>query len=232
MRGIRAVLLISVLFAFESLPALDPYLSLELTEDLSVHGFAMMKLSSDNLGSTPHDFKNVQEEAVKQLLDEARWILSGMIYGFNFYYVPGSSELQIEDTFELEPLSLIPKGDEKLKVEQVLGDYSTLTVQFVYWMDDYQKKRVYQYGGNRYSPAGGRGSAAIYEPGARMQSMKEAIKQALREDLRTQYYSRPRKISGFLTFSHSPLIRIGSGSYTSSVRILYLLEGLKFYPVR
>lgn len=228
----RAFLLLCLLFVFESLSALDPYLSVELTEDLSVHGIAMMKHSSDNLGSSPHDYEIIQEEAVKQLLIEARWILSGMIYGFSFHYVPGSKVLQVEDLFELEPLFLIPEGDERLKVEQVLGDYTTLTVLFVYWLDEYQKKRVYQYGGNRYSPAGGRGSVEIVVPGARLLSMKEAVKQALREDLRIQYYSRPRETSGFLTFSHSPLIRIGSGSYSSFVRILYLLEELEFYPVR
>lgn len=232
MGGRRAVLFISLLFVFNSLSAQDPYLSIELTDDLSLYGFAMMKHSDNGTGSSPADFEEVQEKAVKQLLVEARWILSGMIYGFNFHYVPGSRALQVEDSFELEPLSLIPEGDDQLKVEQVLGDYSTLTVQFVYWMDDYQKKRVYQYGGNRYAAAGGRGSAELFEPGARILSMKEAVKQALREDLRALYYSRPREINGVLTFSHSPLIRIGSGKYTSSVRILYLLEDLKSYPVR
>jgi hypothetical protein len=62
--------------------------------------------------------------------------------------------------------------------------------------------------------------------------MEEAVKQALREDLRKHYYNRPREVRGFMTFSHAPRILPGSGEYMAAVRILYRVENLEFYPSR
>ena len=209
--------------------AQDPYLSIELSEDLSLFGFSLMK-PGDGLGSSPDDLQKVQDQAVEALLKEARWIFSGMIYGFTFYYVPGANHLEVEDQFRLEPRSSIPQGDPALHVESVTGDFKDIRIHFTYWPDEYQKRRLFRYRSAGYRAAGGRGEVEIYNEGGRIGAMTLAVKQALREDLRKFYYNRPREVRGVLTLSHSPRLVIGSGCYSSSVRILYLLEDIRNYP--
>ena len=225
------VLLISLCMA-SFLFARETHLSLELSEDLSFHDFNLMKFSDNGTLSAPREWEVAQDEAVEVLLEEARWIFSGMIYGFTYYYVPGSKALEVEDTFKLEPLFEIPRGDPAFHVEKVSGDYSRITVQFVYWLDESQRRRYEQFRGSSFSSGGGLGSEPFINSGAYRISMEKAVKEALRGDLRQKYYDRPREAEGILTFSHPPEIRIASGCYNSSVRILYKVKELSFYPSR
>ncbi len=226
----RVIAALSVLWLIGfPLSAQDPYLSIELSEDLSLFGFSLMK-PGDGIGSPPDDLQKVQDLAVEVLLEEARWIFSGMIYGFSFFYVPGADHLEVEDQFNLEPLATISRGDPALHVESVTGDFENIRIHFTYWPDEYQKRRLSRYANTCYRAAGGRGQADIYGEGGRTEAMVQAVKQALREDLRKFHYNRPREVRGVLTLSHPPRIVIGSGQYSSFVRILYLLDDLKNYP--
>ena len=213
----------------------DPYLSIELTEYLFFPGAVLVKPGDDSFfyPDRQEQIDRRQGIALETLEEEALWIFSAMVYGFSFHYVPGSSSLEVEDSFELEPLSLIAAGGEgRLKVEQLRQEPNSISVQFSYWPDDFEKRRLSRYLGSPLRAAGGRGSAGIVMKGARLTAMKEAVKQALREDLRQLYYNRPREVSGFVTFSHAPRILPGSGDYNASVRILYRIDKLENYPSR
>lgn len=56
------------------------------------------------------------EEISKTVLEDARWILSGMIYGFNIRYVPPDTGRKVNESFNAELISEIPFGDPSLKV--------------------------------------------------------------------------------------------------------------------
>ncbi len=212
--------------------ASEPYLTVELSEDLSFHDFNLMKFSDDGTASSPEEYPEIRDKAVRILLEEARWIFSGMIYGFHYRYVPGSREQQIEDEFTLTPVALIEKGDPSLRVETIFDDYRTLTVQFSYWLSPLQSRRVEQFHMSRYRAAGGKASEPVTTADAGRVAMELGVKEAVREDLRQQYYNRPREVSGLLCFSHSPRLTLGSGSYNSFVRILYGIDQIKYYPGR
>ena len=229
----RIPFLAFVLLFVLSLPVFsEPYLSVELSEDLSLHDFSLMKFSENGSASGPDEYQDVLDQAVNTLLEEARWIFSGMIYGFRYSYVPGSEELQVEDDFSLVPVGQIEKGDPSLHVENVSDDYKTLTVQFSYWLSPQQSRRVQQFHMSHFFSAGGKASERIHAPNAGRTSIELGAKQALREDLRTRYYNRPREVSGLLCFSHSPKLMIRSGNYNSFVRILYNVDDMKAYPIR
>lgn len=213
------------------LSAREPFFSLELSEDLSVLGLARSKLS-DGPGSFPEEREALQTRAAENLLEEARWVFSGRVYGFRFRYVPRAGSWEVEEEFDLEPLFLIPRGAPGLRVDQVIEETDRLTVRFSYWPDEGEKKRTARYRNSGYAAAGGRGGAALMQEGAREEAMRQAVKLALREDLRRRFYNRPREAAGFVTFSHSPQLRIAAGEYRASVRILYDLQDLRDYPSR
>ncbi len=224
--------LIFILFSPVVYAGGESYLSVELSEDLSLHDFNLMKLSENGTASSPEDYDAVRNEAIRVLLAEAQWIFSGMIYGFEFRYVPGASNLDVEDEFYLTPKGQIPSGDPSLRAEKVWDDYRTLTVQFVYWLTPGQQQRIQQFHMSSYSAAGGSASVSVTSRSGGRDSLQQGTKQALREDLRQRFYNRPREISGILCFSHPPKLTIGSGSYNSYVRILYRIDDLKEYPSR
>lgn len=214
------------------LPASDPYLSLTLDINYSALGFAtMMKPSDDDSALFPDSYEEIREEAVKILLEDARWIFSGMIYGFSFRYVPGNREETLAEVFELIPVRQIRQGDSAMKVRQVLDDNQVLTVLFNYWPDEYQQRRLkISRGGGFYSSAA-EGGTPMMQNEARTSSLKEGVKQALREDLRSIIYNRPLEVTGMLYLSAPPQISIRAGEYRSRVKILYRREDLKTFPL-
>ena len=230
--GVRFFCIFLFLMGIICVGASEPYLSVELSEDLSFHDFNLMKFSDNGTASHPDEYPEIRDKAVRVLLEEARWIFSGMIYGFQYRYVPGSGELQVEDEFSLIPAAQIEKGDPSLRVENISDDYRTLTVQFSYWLSPSQSRRVEQFHMSRFRAAGGKGSEPVTTPEAGRVAMELGVKEAIREDLRQQFYNRPREVSGLLCFSHSPRLILGSGSYNSFVRILYRVDQMKDYPRR
>jgi hypothetical protein len=214
------------------LAALDPYLSLNLDINYSALGFAtMMKPYSDGVLVIPQEYDEIREEAIKVLLEDARWIFSGMIYGFSFRYVPGNSEETLAEVFELSPIKQIPNGDPAMKVQQVLDDTQYLSVLFYYWPDEYQNRRLRVSRGGGFHSSAAAGGVPMMLEDARTLSLIEAVKQAIRADLRDLIYNRPLEVSGSVYLSGPPRINIRSGEYRSSVKILYRREDMKTFPI-
>lgn len=215
-----------------SLSAADPYLSLSLEINYSALGFAtMMKPSDDNMATFPDGYEEIRKEAIEVLLEDARWIFSGMLYGFNFRYIPGNSVEGFDELFELDPVHQIERGDPALEVYQVDDDYQNMRILFYFWPDEFQNRRMSISRGGGYQTAASEGGIPMMLEDARLSSMEEAVKQALRADLRSLIYNRPLEVGGIVYLSSSPRIRIWAGEYKSSLRILYKREELKTFPL-
>jgi hypothetical protein len=67
-----------------------------------------------------------REVAIERLLEEATLVLSGMIYGFRFRYVPSYRAREIAEEFELEPYATIVRGHPqpcaRARVQSSSGD--------------------------------------------------------------------------------------------------------------
>jgi hypothetical protein len=230
LKGLTAGFILSFITLF-SLSASDPYLSLTLDINYSALGFAtMMKPYAEDKLVIPQGYDEIREEAIQLLLEDARWIFSGMIYGFTFRYVPGNSEETFDEVFELTPVSQIHKGDPAMKVQQVLDDTQFLMVLFHYWPDDYQNRRIRISQGGGFQSSAAVGGVPMMLEDARTLSLKEAVKQALRSDLRAVIFNRPLEVTGSVYLSGPPVISIRAGEYTSRVKILYRREDLKTFP--
>ncbi len=208
----------------------EPYLSLTLGINYSAMGFATMYKPLDGTALFPADYDEAREQAVNTLLEEARWIFSGMVYGFRFRYIPGNADEGFDELFELTPLHQIPRGDSGLEVYQVEDDYQNLQVLFYYWPDENQERRIAVSRGGGFSSSAAAGSVPMMLEGARIGSMEAAVKMALRGDLSSLIYNRPLEVEGIVYLSSSPIIRIQAGEYRSSLRILYRKEDLKTFP--
>ncbi len=226
------MLVLNLLLLTAGSSAGEPYLSLSLNADYSALGFqTMFVLSEDGIGPPVGSHLEIREEAIRMLLEEARWIFSGMVYGFRFRYTPGNLDEGFSEIFELEPRDRIPQGDPDLQVFQVEDDLKRIRVIFNYWPDEFQNRLLGVSRGGNFRGAAGMGGVPMMEPGSRIASFEAGVKQALREDLRSIEFNRPLEVRGLVYLASAPILSIRSGEYTSRIKLLYRREDLKSYPL-
>jgi hypothetical protein len=168
--------------------------------------------------------------AVGRLLDEAAFVLSGMVYGYSFSYTPGDPARQVAESFELIPRALITRGDPALRVTQTWVDDDLLYARMYYelhpeqvgWFNGWRRASV--------TTATGTGTAPfILGPLQKTDAYDDAIRAAVRAHARTVVFSRPRLITGAATIADPPMVSIVEGSYTARVTINLVLDEIVPY---
>ena len=166
------------------------------------------------------DYPLSREKASEILLEEARVAISGMIYGFSFSYTPSDAARKVEDRFELSPLAEIPWGSPRLVVLDTGTEETRMSARIVYSLTDQEAARRAAWGSNTVAQATGSGEAGIMGgPGERLTSLKEAVKNAVREHLRSRIYNKPREVSGEVLLWEGPETARRSGAYVTRVKI-------------
>lgn len=161
-----------------------------------------------------------QEEAIRRTLEEARVVLSGMIYGFDVRYTPSDRDRQVEEELVIEPLAQIPKGDPSLRVLKVRTTDNKYFVHMRYNLADFQQRRLRAWGSNTLAVAAGRGTVPLHGGyRAKFDSFDQAIKNALRDYLRPRYRNKPSRIQAAVALQEPPYTVIDAGGYHSKVRI-------------
>lgn len=161
-----------------------------------------------------------RREAVRRVLEEARIVLSGMIYGYDVRYIPLDRARQVEEELEVVPRALIPAGDPALRVLDVRTKENRYYVHVRYNLADFQIARLQAWSSNTFESVEGRGTAPIqggYQ--AKFESFDQAIKNAIREYLRPQIKNKPRQIEARVVLVEPPYTIIDVGGYHSKVRI-------------
>ncbi len=166
-----------------------------------------------------------KEEISKAVLEDARWILSGMIYGFEVQYVPSDKNRRVTGRFTAEPVVTLPFGDPALRVFKTWTENGRFFIQIRYTLQDFQQRRLRAWSSNIFPEAGGMGSASLYKgPSGRIDSIKEGIKNALHTYLRVKVKNKPREIDARVILDAPPYITIQAGGYTAKVRIKFALD--------
>lgn len=166
-----------------------------------------------------------QEEAIRRTLEEARNVISGMIYGYEVVYTPSDRSRNVEERLEIEARALVPKGDERLRVMQVRMNENKYYVRIRYDLRDFQADRLQAWSSNTMETASGRGTAPL-QLGYRgkFESFEQGIKTALRNYLRARIRNKPRVIRAIAAFQEAPYTIIDAGGYHSTVRIRFQLQ--------
>ena len=176
------------------------------------------------------DISQRQEDALKELLEDARWAFSGMIYGFSVIWIPPSNARNVKEELLIEPLALIPEGDSRMRTVSLTRENGFLYVLLEYTPDSTQESRLEGWSGEVYPASAGAGTAAV-NFGSRRNAIKAAIKEALRAYLRVRDYNRPREIRGRAAFTAFPYTSLSKGSIKASVILRMDLEPLRAYTV-
>ncbi len=171
------------------------------------------------------------EEAARALLDEARRVFAGMIWGFEFRYVPYDKARGVAEELEIAGLGEIPWGDPRLESSQMRLTGTQVRAYLEYRADPLAAARKSSWGDSTYQSAQGRGAAPLAGGrDSRRIAVDQAAKEALRELLRPVVKNKPREIRGVFAYDNPPRLVIVGGTYTAVLRIRVKVTEVRGYP--
>ena len=174
----------------------------------------------------PYDFPAPHsvsvDTALERILEEARYVFSGMIFGFRFSYTPSDRARNIAEEFSLQPAFQIPRGDPGLFVHQTRREGSRIYARLRYSLPPVQEAWYEGTLSNIMRSASGVGEAPIFAGyQEKITALENSVKNAVREFARGRIDNKPRRITGTVFLSGAPRMEILSGAFRalSSVRL-------------
>ena len=165
----------------------------------------------------------------EQLITDIIEVVSGMIYGWKFVYVPSDIKREIDEIFTLTPVALIKKGDPNMKFkDNWVKDY-IMYQNIVYNLQEFQMKRINSWHTTVTPRSTGEGSASIHEVDGKSQSLKEAIKDSIKKEFQSRGKDKPRSIEGQIILEENPRVFINTGSFITQVEVLLFYRDINEY---
>ena len=156
----------------------------------------------------------VEKNAPQKLLKEARWLISGMIFGWKVVYVPLDTARQVAEILEVKPLGAIPWGDPGLQVTKTWSDFDNnrFYASFLFTLTNAEKDLRSRWAAVELQTAGGRGEWVGTDTVAgREKAFDQAVKASLRNALRPEVYNKPARIEAEILLLHPPLFGSAGG---------------------
>ena len=172
-----------------------------------------------------------EESAEVRVLMEGRYVFSGMLYGYDFRYVPSDRTRQVEEEFNLQPVAQIPWGDERLRVISTRrSSDGAFVARLRYDMAPFQLARYEAWRSNILPPAFGAGSANLLRGfDGKISAIEEAVKQAIRSHMRGKTFNKPRTITGRVLLQEPPEVGVASGEYVAKVETFLIIDEVVHY---
>ena len=173
-----------------------------------------------------------RDEAARRLLEEARFVFAGMLYGFEFRYVPRDRERDVAEEFVLSPIAEIPWGGEQLTILDIRHEENLMYGRLRYTLAAHEETRRDAWSRSSVAKAAGSGNAPrILGTGAKQSAIEDAIRNAVHEYLRARVYNKPREITGRLVLSAAPRVILRNGEYQATVQVKLVVRDLRSYAV-
>ena len=170
--------------------------------------------------------------AEQELLEEGRLLFSAMIYGWTFTYIPVDLARKVTESFALTPVAEIPWGSARLEVRETEREDAKLWARMSYALNDDESQRRLAWESNTAALSSGRGQAKLSDgASARMASLREAVRDAIRRSLDSRYINKPRQVDGEVVLWDDPIIRVASGAFSTSAKVKLLVRELVPYRI-
>jgi hypothetical protein len=170
--------------------------------------------------------------AEKSLLEEGRLLVSGMIFGWDFSYIPSDKARRVEESFVLTPVATVPWGSPRLRVTETEVTNTRLWARISYAMNEQESRRRASWDSNTAALSTGLGTAELQlGDTARTKSLERAIRDAIRRSLDTRYLNKPREITGNVVLWADPSMFVRSGTYTTTATIKLIVRDLIPYRI-
>ncbi len=180
-----------------------------------------------------------KKQGEREVLKEAVYVFSGMIYGFEFSYTPGDLRRNVEEKFSINQISVINWGDPGLKIRKRGpvnsaggAERNRVNISFLYYTEEKQRSWLQYWSSGSFPLIGGKGEGGFSEDFAgKAEAIEKGVKEALRSYLRGRVHNKPQKIEGEFVFAEAPVIIYSGGTYQSSVKIRVNIKKISPYSV-
>jgi hypothetical protein len=172
------------------------------------------------------------EAARRRVLEEARALLSVMIYGARFSYTPADAQRRKAEQFLLTPVAELSWGDARLRITESEVREARLYARVRYDLQDFQAARRRAWQSNAIPTAAGSGRASLFAsaaPAGKRLSLQEALKEAVRNHLRPVLFNKPREVRGELLLWEAPRVIVDSGDYRTAVSVKLRMQEIRAY---
>lgn len=177
------------------------------------------------------------QEKLDALLEEMQTVFSGMIYGWSFNYRPVAPDRGVTEFLDVVPLGRIvgttgdPKTARAVAVSTRLDEQSgVLTVLFRYSMPPFEASRRLAWASFNLEQAAGVGKAKVADRlESRLDALRQAVKEAVRNLMRPKLYNRPQEIKGEALLREVPRYSMQSGQYVCSARFQIRILSVREY---
>ena len=172
------------------------------------------------------------DEARRRILEEAAWVYSGVIWGFEFSYTPLDRTRALEERFDIAPigtlnaasLSFVPgagpaRSDELRYLVECRPDPGLVSLMGSYASEPWKGSQ----GIGRADMNGG--------VKGRREAYKDALRSALRSWLQGLEPNKPRLVRGRVVFDRPPSMAIIGGYYTSQARVRAMVTEVLPYKI-
>lgn len=169
---------------------------------------------------------------VKKLKEQIPFIISGMIYGWDFEYVPYDKQRGVAEFFDFSPV-------EEIKYPASNISYSEMKVEdgkFFCWVTYKRTDEMFalrqHWNSAAFPHIKGKGYGSVLNNFEGLQqAYNEAIKQAVHEYYRTFIKNKPKEIRGTVLLEENPLVNVYEGKYVVQLKLILRTEEILSYSV-
>lgn len=160
--------------------------------------------------------------SVERIKTISPYLVNGMVYGWNFVYVPSDKLRNVEEYFEITPIAEI-KDDRNIQYEKPWVQDNLVHVWAKYEKTPEEIWSYRTWNSISTKKASGSGSGAVSKG---FEGITEAAKNAVKDGIRSFYRpivkNKPKEIDGKIIISKEPVIGIKEGQYV--IKLDFLLE--------
>lgn len=168
-----------------------------------------------------------REAAHRQALEESRYLLAAMVYGWDFSWTAENRLRGVAEYFEALPRGEIPFGDEAFNIVELEVEESHLHSWAEYTLSDVQLRWLASWESGTVYPAQALGQASLELVDAKKAALADAAKNALISILRQREKNRPKEVSGEMVLVQSPRFWIDEGCWKVQARFRFRVRALE-----
>ncbi|MDA3810331.1 MAG: hypothetical protein PF518_08380 [Spirochaetaceae bacterium] len=187
---------------------------------------------SENTGI--EEFENAitedyEHQVIKRMLEEARWLFSGMIYGYKVTYTPSDISRSVDRFYKIETLAELQFGDPRLELYDTFHEENIYHLFFRYRLDTYQQKRIDYWNSGVFDSASSYGRYPLFGENSRINSVKDAIRLSLESLLKPEEFNKPSLIEAEVLLRNIPSISIDAGVNRAFVKLRVDIKNVQHY---
>ena len=171
-------------------------------------------------------------ETMPALTEYSAFLLSGLVFGWEFTYVPLDKTRSVDEYFEIKPHYEIAASDAALRITDLTPQYPYLYCYAEYTASDILAKRQIAWQSISYRTIQGSGTGERSDEIAGVYTAYiNAAKDAVRRYARSVTKNKPREIHGQLLIRDNPRLFMKSGLFHANLEMYIYVEKIIPYTV-